>query len=113
MYFLNFIYDYSVKTWVYILKETKEKRFEQIQEILISFKNLVEKQSDCMVRYLRINRGNEYTSNEFEIEFCKDNRGFLKIIYVKISNDHTLKWVFVNIIEFYNNSPCHRHKMEF
>lgn len=32
MYFLNFIYDNSVKTWVYILKE-KEKSYEQIQKI--------------------------------------------------------------------------------
>jgi hypothetical protein len=51
MYFLTFTDDFSGKTWLYVLKEKKEvlSKFRE-------FKNLVEKQSECKLKYLRTNK---------------------------------------------------------
>ena len=64
-YFLNFIDDYSRKTWVYFLKH-KSDAFSCFQQ----FKALVENQSGHRIKTLRTDRGGEYVSNEFLI-FCK------------------------------------------
>jgi len=51
MYFLTFTDDFSGKTWLYVLKEKKEvlSKFRE-------FKNLVGKQSECKLKYLRTNK---------------------------------------------------------
>ena len=50
-----------------MLKEKKEglSKFKE-------FKNLVEKQSECMLKCLRTNRGGEYISRDFD-DYCKEN----------------------------------------
>jgi hypothetical protein len=62
-----FIDDFSRKTWVYFLVEKSEA--------LVTFKYFkisVEKEMDAHIKYLRINRGGEFTSQNFN-DFCKEN----------------------------------------
>ena len=66
-YFLTFTDDFSGKTWVYMLKEKKEV-FSKFKE----FKSFVEKQSGCLLKCLRTDRGGEYMSQEFE-NFCREH----------------------------------------
>jgi len=66
-YFMTFTDDFNRKTWIYILKE-KPRAFETFK----LFKILVEKESGCLTKCLRSNRGGEYTSAEFN-EFCSSN----------------------------------------
>jgi transposase InsO family protein len=66
-YFMTFTDDFSRKTWIYILKE-KSKAFETFK----LFKILVKKESGCLIKCLRSDRGGEYTSAEFN-EFCNSN----------------------------------------
>jgi len=64
-YFLLFIDDYSIMTWVYFLK--------QKSETFVAFKNfkaLVEKESGYVIKALRFDRGGKFTSKEFN-EFCE------------------------------------------
>ena len=63
-YFLNFVDDYSRKTWVYFLKH-KSNTFSCFQQ----FKELVENQSGHDIKILRTDRGGKYVSNEF-LNFC-------------------------------------------
>ena len=63
-YCVNFIDDYSKKTWIYFLK-AKSKVFERFRE----FKILVENQTWKKIRVLRTDNEGEYTSNEF-MEYC-------------------------------------------
>ncbi|KAL0329071.1 UNVERIFIED_CONTAM: Retrovirus-related Pol polyprotein from transposon TNT 1-94 [Sesamum radiatum] len=65
-YFLTFTDDYARMTWVFFLKE-KSEAFT----IFKRFKALVEKQNDSSIKTMRSDRGDEYTSQEFE-EYCKD-----------------------------------------
>ena len=66
-YILLFTDDYSRKTWVYFLVE-KSEAFSSFK----SFKSMAEKQTSLFVKCLRIDRGGEFISNEFN-EFCKHN----------------------------------------
>ena len=66
-YFLLFIDDYSHMSWVFFLKH-KSETFENFKK----FKALVEKQSGCSIKTLRLDRGGEFNSNEFNI-FCEEN----------------------------------------
>ena len=59
-YILTFIYNFTRKTWIYLLKE-KYEAFNKFKE----FKVLVERQSGCNIKILRYDRGEEFTSNEF------------------------------------------------
>ena len=59
-YYVTFIDDYSMKTWIYFLK-AKGEVFSGFQE----FKALVENQTGKKIKVLRSNNGGEYTSNEF------------------------------------------------
>ena len=54
-YFITFIDDFSRKTWVYFLKQKLEAC-----DVFKSFKAYVENQSDCKIKILRTNRGQEY-----------------------------------------------------
>ena len=56
-YFLTFIEDYSIKTWVYFLKH-KYDAFICFQQ----FKALVGNQIGHQIKILRIDRGGEYAS---------------------------------------------------
>ena len=67
-YFHTFKNDYSGKIWVYLLTEKKEV-FNTFKEL----KNLVEIQSGYKLKQLRIYRGSEFISNEFE-SYYKNNK---------------------------------------
>ncbi|GKV09292.1 hypothetical protein SLEP1_g20816 [Rubroshorea leprosula] len=65
-YFIVFVDDFSRLTWVYFAKE-KSDAFP----IFKKFKALVEKQSGCSIKVMRIDQGREFVSAEFNI-FCED-----------------------------------------
>jgi hypothetical protein len=65
LYYAIFIDDFSLKTWIYFLKE-KDEVFNKFQE----FKALVENLSGRKIKFLRLDNGGEYTSNEFKY-FCR------------------------------------------
>ena len=62
---LLFIDDYSIKAWVCFLVE----KLEALNSIKC-FKTMVEKEAELFVKCLRIDRGGEFNSNEFN-DFCK------------------------------------------
>ncbi|GAU49517.1 hypothetical protein TSUD_300440 [Trifolium subterraneum] len=66
-YFITFTDDLTRKTWTYPLKD-KASAFECFKK----FKALVEKESDCLVKCLRTDRGGEFTSSNFN-EFCSEH----------------------------------------
>ncbi|CAL5443135.1 unnamed protein product [Camellia sinensis] len=53
-------------TWVYFVRQKSE-----VFSIFKKFQNLVERQSGCLMKVLRSDRGGEYNSNEF-MKFCED-----------------------------------------
>ena len=53
--------DYTRMTWVSFLKN-KSEAFEKF----ITFKGLVESETDLKIKFLRSDNGGEFTSNEFE-----------------------------------------------
>jgi hypothetical protein len=59
-YFLTFIDDFSICTWVYFLK-LKSKVFDKF----LAYKALVEKQSGHQIQKLRTYNGGEYVNNNF------------------------------------------------
>jgi hypothetical protein len=65
LYYVIFIYDYSRKTWLYLLK-IKDKVFNKFQEFNTEIENLMNKK----IKILRTYNGGEYTSKEF-VAFCK------------------------------------------
>ena len=54
-YFITFIHDFSIKTWVYFLKQKSEAC-----DVFKSFKAYVENQSDCKIKILITDKGQEY-----------------------------------------------------
>src|ERR1044072_1343118 len=66
-YFITFIDDLCRKTWVYFLAE-KSSALETFKK----FKVTVEKESGEVICGLRIEKGGEFTSKDFE-EFCVNN----------------------------------------
>jgi len=54
-YFITFIDDFSKKAWVYFLKQKSEAI-----DVFKTFKAFVEKQSGCLIKALRTDRGQEY-----------------------------------------------------
>ena len=81
-YILSFIDDFSRKIWLYFLNE-KSETFSHFKR----FKVLVEKEAGVSIRCLRIDRGGEFTSNEFG-EFCKSHgiRRLLTVAYTPQQN---------------------------
>jgi hypothetical protein len=59
-YFLNFIDDFTISTWVYFLK-LKSEVFDKF----LAYKALVENHSGHQVQRLRTNNGGEYVNNNF------------------------------------------------
>jgi hypothetical protein len=59
-YYVIFIYDYSRKTWLYLLK-TKDEVFSKFQEFKAEIENITNKK----IKMLRTDNGGEYTSKEF------------------------------------------------
>jgi transposase InsO family protein len=76
-YFITFIDDYSIKTWVYFLKEKSEAL-----KLFKKFKVMVEKATDKIFRTLRSDQGGEYNSTEFA-RYCTEHgiRRFLVVPY--------------------------------
>nr|CAN76379.1 hypothetical protein VITISV_017862 [Vitis vinifera] len=66
-YLISFIDDFSRKAWIYLLVE-KSKALV----IFKQYKSCVEKETSSYIKCLRINRGGEFTSQDFN-EFCKEN----------------------------------------
>jgi len=66
-YLINFIDDYSRKTWVYFLSD----KFEAF-DVFKKFKALVEKETGNSICCLRTDRGGEFTLLEFN-QFCSTN----------------------------------------
>ncbi|KAL0553618.1 hypothetical protein IC582_007518 [Cucumis melo] len=66
-YFLLFIDDFSLKTWVYFVKEKSE-----VFGMFKRFKALVEKESGYYIKVLKLDRGGEFTSNEFETFYAEN-----------------------------------------
>jgi hypothetical protein len=64
VYFMTFIDDFSMKTWLYLLKQ-KSEAFDVFKR----FKSMVENESGQTINIYRSDRGGEYKLNEF-IEFC-------------------------------------------
>ena len=56
-YYVTFIDDYSIKTWIYFLK-TKNEVFKKFKE----FKALIENHSEIRIKTPRSDNGGEYTS---------------------------------------------------
>jgi transposase InsO family protein len=65
MYFMLLIDDYTRMTWVTFLKN-KSEALEKFK----AFKTLVEKKTKMKIKFLRLDNGGEFTSNEF-VEFCE------------------------------------------
>lgn len=67
MYFMLLIDDFTRATWIVLLKEKMEalKHFKK-------FKAQVENKKDLKIKCLRLDKGGEYTSTEFE-EFCEEH----------------------------------------
>lgn len=61
-YFMILVDDFSRMMWVLFLKE-KYEAFDKFQ----IFKNSVENELGKKIKYLRLDRGGEFTSNEFNI----------------------------------------------
>jgi len=76
-YFISFIDDFSQKNWVYLLKE-KSEAFEVFKK----FKVMVEKATGRQIKFVRSNRGGEYTSTAF-MKYCEEQgiRRFLTAPY--------------------------------
>jgi hypothetical protein len=65
LYYVIFIDDYSIKTWLYLLK-SKDEVFSKFQEFKAEIENLTSRN----IKTLRSDNGGEYTSKEF-IAFFK------------------------------------------
>ena len=63
-YLITFIDDFSRKCWVYFIS-VKSEAFSMFKK----FKSLVEKEAGSLVCCLRIDRGGEFTSKDFN-EYC-------------------------------------------
>ena len=66
-YYITFIDDFSMKTWIYFL------RSKNLKEVLLwfqEFKALLENQTGKKIKVLRSDNGGEYTSHAFD-EFCR------------------------------------------
>jgi hypothetical protein len=65
-YFITFTDDMSRKTWICFLKEKSGAL-----NIFKNFKIMVEKESGCMIKCFRIDRGGEFVSTAFN-QFCSN-----------------------------------------
>ena len=65
-YFLTFINDYSICTWVYFLKLKSE-----VFDTFLAYKGLVEKQFGQHILKLRSDNGGEHVNKKF-ITFCTE-----------------------------------------
>jgi len=61
MYFLTFIDDKSRRIFVYFLRKKDE-----VLSKLMEFKNLVERQTDRKLKFLRTDNGGEFVNKEFD-----------------------------------------------
>ena len=66
IYFLTFIDDYTRMCWVFFLTHKSS-----IFSVFKRFKAMVKLQSGFQIKKLRLDRGGEYTSTEFN-KFCED-----------------------------------------
>ena len=66
LYYVIFIDDYSLKTWIYFMK-TKSETFAKFQE----FKAFIEKQTGRHIRALRLDNGGEFDSHHFD-NLCRE-----------------------------------------
>jgi len=60
IYYIIFIDDFSIKTWIYYLKQ-KDEAFDMFKNI----KALIENQIGKKIKVFEFDNGGEYISNEF------------------------------------------------
>ena len=65
-YFLTFIDEYSIRTWVYFLKLKSE-----VFNMFLAYKALVEKQSSHQIIKLRFDNGGEYVNKKLTTFYTK------------------------------------------
>lgn len=70
-YFMFVVDDYSRMTWVTFFRE-KSKALDNFKV----FKSMGENEVDSKIKFLRSNRGGQFTSNEYE-KFC-ENHGIMR-----------------------------------
>ena len=60
-YFITFIDDFSRKRWTYLIKKKNE-----VIEVFVKFKSMIERQSGRKLKVLRTNVGGKYMSKDFD-----------------------------------------------
>ncbi|KAH9699236.1 Integrase catalytic domain-containing protein [Citrus sinensis] len=65
-YFVTFVYDYSRKVWMYLMKNKNE-----VLGILLKWKKMVETQTGRKVKRFRSDNGGEY-KNDLFLQICQD-----------------------------------------
>jgi len=60
-YFVSFIYDYTRKTWIYLIKAKVE-----VIDVFRKFKAMISRQTGSFIKILKLDGGGEYVSTEFE-----------------------------------------------
>ena len=60
-YFLSIIDDFSITTWIYLMKNKAE-----VDHLLVSFIATVHKQFDSHVKQIRSDNGTEFTAHKFQ-----------------------------------------------
>ena len=63
---MTFIYDYSRKVWIYLLKKK-----DDVFNVFKQFRALVENSTSRTIKCLRTDNRGEFTSKEFE-NYCKE-----------------------------------------
>ena len=65
-YFVTFVDDYSIKVWVYLMKNKNE-----VLDIFLKWKKMVEIQTGRKVKRLRSDNDGEYKNDQF-LQICQD-----------------------------------------
>lgn len=84
-YFMVFVDDYTRMVWVTFLKH-KSEAFDRFKV----FRKMVECESDLKLKFLRSNKGGEFTSQEF-VEYCEKHG--IKRQYVAPRTPQKMGWL--------------------
>ena len=90
-YFVTFIDDASKKVWDFLIK-SKDQFFETFQK----FHMVVERETNILLRYIRIDNGGKFCSNVFE-EYC--SKKHVKIVPGSLQQNRTTERMNRTIME--------------